>query len=47
MKEQAEKCREAGMDDLLAKPYSLEQLHSMIVRWLPQRAAAPAGAEGV
>jgi signal transduction histidine kinase/ligand-binding sensor domain-containing protein/CheY-like chemotaxis protein len=41
MQEQVAKCREAGMDDLLAKPYSLEQLQSMIRRWLPQQAPAP------
>jgi CheY-like chemotaxis protein/HPt (histidine-containing phosphotransfer) domain-containing protein len=29
------KCLEAGMDDYLAKPYTLAQLESMLARWLP------------
>jgi CheY-like chemotaxis protein len=42
MQEEAAKCRDAGMDDLLAKPFSLEQLRNMMARWLPQRDAPPA-----
>ncbi len=42
MQEEAAKCRAAGMDDLLAKPFSLEQLRNMMARWLPQRDAPPA-----
>lgn len=34
--------REAGMDDLLGKPYSFEQLREMLLRWLPPPVAAPA-----
>lgn len=29
-------CRDAGMDDLLVKPIMLEQLRSLMERWLPQ-----------
>jgi HPt (histidine-containing phosphotransfer) domain-containing protein len=36
-----ERCLSAGMDDFLAKPYSLEQLQSTLQRWM---AAAPADA---
>ncbi len=31
----ADTCRAAGMDDYLAKPYSREQLGSVMARWLP------------
>jgi CheY-like chemotaxis protein len=41
MQEQVKKCREAGMEGLLAKPYSLEQLQSVIQRWLPQQETQP------
>ncbi len=30
------RCLNAGMDDFLSKPYSLDQLQQMIVRWLPK-----------
>lgn len=38
-----QKCHEAGMDDFLAKPYGLEQLRTVLGRWLPtvNIAAAP------
>jgi CheY-like chemotaxis protein len=31
-----QKCRDAGMDDFLAKPYTLAALHAVLARWLPQ-----------
>lgn len=31
-----ERCIEAGMDDYLAKPFSVEQLAQILSRWLPQ-----------
>ena len=30
-----EACLASGMDDYLAKPYTVEQLHAMLARWLP------------
>jgi CheY-like chemotaxis protein len=33
-----EACRDAGMDDFLSKPFSREQLHRMLLRWLPENA---------
>ncbi len=33
----AERCRAAGMDDYLAKPYGLDDLRAKIERWLPRR----------
>ncbi|MFN9806746.1 MAG: response regulator [Betaproteobacteria bacterium] len=42
-----EKCRAAGMDAFLGKPYTLAELHSLLMRWLPAVAvdAAAAAAE--
>ena len=34
--EQRERCRVAGMDDFLPKPFSQEQLCGLIERWLPR-----------
>jgi len=36
-----QECRDAGMDDFLAKPYSLSAFGTMLQRWLPAAAAAP------
>lgn len=33
--EDLQRCREAGMDDLLAKPVALATLRQVLVRWLP------------
>ena len=41
-----ERCLAAGMDDFLAKPYSLEQLQEVLWRWMPS-AADPAPADGI
>ncbi|WP_079224775.1 ATP-binding protein [Stenotrophomonas maltophilia] len=35
----ARRCRESGMDDVLAKPLSLATLRQALLRWLPQAAA--------
>jgi len=32
----ARRCREAGMDEVLAKPLSLATLRAALLRWLPQ-----------
>lgn len=37
MKGDAEKCVQAGMDDYLSKPYTLEQLREIVYKWLPRR----------
>ncbi|MCK6407891.1 MAG: response regulator [Thauera sp.] len=37
-----ERCLAAGMDDFLAKPYSLEQLQDTLRRWMAVPAAVPA-----
>jgi two-component system sensor histidine kinase/response regulator len=42
MAEDEQRCRAAGMDDFLAKPYTLAQLQHTLARWLPPSAAAPA-----
>ena len=39
------RCLRAGMDDFLAKPYSMDQLRTTVQRWLPAMDAAPASAE--
>ena len=37
----ADTCRAAGMDDYLAKPYTREQLGSIMARWLPVHELEP------
>ena len=39
LNDDARRCREAGMDDVLAKPLSLATLRQALLRWLPQAAA--------
>jgi CheY-like chemotaxis protein len=41
-----QKCLDAGMDDYLAKPYTAEQLHAKLVRWLPEVIASGARSAG-
>jgi signal transduction histidine kinase/ligand-binding sensor domain-containing protein/CheY-like chemotaxis protein/HPt (histidine-containing phosphotransfer) domain-containing protein len=36
-------CLDAGMDDLLAKPYTLEECADLLQRWIGSRADRPAG----
>lgn len=43
----ARRCREAGMDDVLAKPLSLATLRQALLRWLPQAAQLQAGGPAV
>ncbi|WP_248752649.1 response regulator [Pseudomonas sp. MWU15-20650] len=38
-------CREAGMDAWLPKPLTLEQLHAVLVRWLPGSEGPQTGPE--
>jgi two-component system, sensor histidine kinase and response regulator len=35
MQGDSQKCVDAGMDDFLSKPYTLEQLRSLLQKWLP------------
>ena len=43
--EDKEKCRQAGMDDFVAKPFSAEEFYAIILKWLDRRPAlaSPAG----
>ncbi|HEV7272161.1 ATP-binding protein [Pseudoxanthomonas sp.] len=41
--EEAERCRAAGMDDFLAKPFTLGALRAMLLRWLPDAEDAQVG----
>ena len=41
MQGDAERCRAAGMDDYLAKPYSAEALYPVLARWLPAERRQP------
>ena len=40
-----ERCLDAGMDDYLPKPYTVQQLHAKLVTWLPGTSTLCAGAE--
>ncbi len=42
LKGEAERCREAGMDDYLSKPVRLADLQAMLEKWLPVAEPAPA-----
>jgi len=39
------RCLRVGMDDFLAKPYTLDQLRACVQRWLPALGAPPGGGE--
>jgi len=41
LKGEAERCLEAGMDDYLTKPLTLERLREAMARWVRGQAAAP------
>jgi signal transduction histidine kinase/DNA-binding response OmpR family regulator len=38
-----QRCREAGMDDFLAKPFELAHLEAKLSRWLPRKGVRPSG----
>jgi signal transduction histidine kinase/ActR/RegA family two-component response regulator len=40
MKGDPEKCAKAGMDDYLAKPYTLDQLREIVLKWMPRRSGS-------
>jgi len=42
-----ERCLAAGMDDYLAKPFSLPQLMEVLERWLPEHILKKAGSHEV
>ncbi len=41
MEEDKMLCTAAGMDDYLAKPFTVEDLHAILLKWLPTGPAAP------
>ena len=40
MAQDREECLNAGMDDHLSKPFSMQTMHEMLARWMPRQAAA-------
>ena len=42
MAQDREECLKAGMDDHLAKPFSMQTMQDMLERWIPKDAGAPA-----
>lgn len=42
-----QRCLEVGMDDYLAKPFTQEQLHSVLQRWLPTLISPPVAAPSI
>ena len=45
MQADRERCLDAGMDDYLSKPFTLEQLKAMLSRWLPREPSQAKGPE--
>jgi PAS domain S-box-containing protein len=45
MAQDREACLSAGMDDHLAKPFSMQTLHDMLDRWMPRAGSAQPAAE--
>ena len=43
MAQDREECLNAGMDDHVAKPFSMQTMQEMLDRWMPQAPAAPSG----
>ena len=35
LQEDRQRCKDAGMDDYLAKPFKREDLQAILLRWLP------------
>ena len=46
LKTEAQRCKDAGMDDYMSKPAPLLQLQDLLERWLPKPAAAVRAAAG-
>jgi CheY-like chemotaxis protein len=42
-----DRCLAAGMDDYLAKPFSMPQLMEVLERWLPEHILKNAGGHGM
>src|SRR5256885_8855872 len=41
MAQDREECLNAGMDDHLAKPFSMQTMQDMLDRWMPRASAEP------